>query len=99
MTRGDAQRIGDIWDRIIAARTAELYLVAAESAEDNGLVGVVFDAILYDLLVIGEAMKVLSAASATLTSRGHVSRACAMFSPTTTSGSAPAPYVGPWMSH
>lgn len=60
MTRGDAQRIGDIWDRIIAARTAELYLVAAESAEDNGLVGVAFDAILYDLLVIGEAVKALS---------------------------------------
>lgn len=36
MTRGDTQRIGDIWDRIIAARTAELYLGAAESAEDTG---------------------------------------------------------------
>jgi uncharacterized protein with HEPN domain len=60
VSRGDAERIGDIWDRIIAARTAEAYLVAAESVEDNGLMGVAFDAILYDLLVIGEAVKALS---------------------------------------
>lgn len=60
MSRTDDQRLGDILARIDAIKVAEELLVAAEVAVDEPLARTAFDAILYDLLVIGEAVKALS---------------------------------------
>lgn len=59
MSRSDEQRLRDILERINAITDAEELLVAAESSADIKQGRTAFDAILYDLLVIGEAVKAL----------------------------------------
>ena len=59
MSRSDRDRLGDILGRVDAIADAEELLTAAESANDSKLANTAFDAILYDLLVIGEAVKTL----------------------------------------
>ncbi|MEI6621112.1 MAG: HepT-like ribonuclease domain-containing protein [Actinomycetes bacterium] len=59
MTRNQARRLGDILERIEAAKDAELILVQAERSGSGQLFNTAYDAILYDLLVIGEAVKFL----------------------------------------
>ncbi|WP_421121841.1 DUF86 domain-containing protein [Aquihabitans daechungensis] len=59
MSRTACQRLTDILERIAGATTAESRLTAAETEHDDELVQIAFDAVLYDLLVIGEAIKSL----------------------------------------
>ena len=60
-SRTDVERLGDIIDRIDRIKFAEIVLIEAEEEEDSWEEAqVAFDAILYDLLVIGEAVKSLS---------------------------------------
>ena len=59
MSRPSHERLRDILERIDAIRIAEDLLVVAEAAKEEGLARTAFDAILYDLLVIGEAIKAL----------------------------------------
>ncbi|HUW77919.1 MAG TPA: HepT-like ribonuclease domain-containing protein [Candidatus Nanopelagicaceae bacterium] len=54
--RTDQQFLQDIVERIEAAKIAETFLIES----DSNLLRTSFDAILYDLLVIGEAAKRLS---------------------------------------
>jgi uncharacterized protein with HEPN domain len=61
VSRSSDQRLTDILDRISAIGVAEELLLGAEVAENSGLMRTAFDAILYDLLVIGEAVKSLPA--------------------------------------
>ena len=62
MSRTDAHRLGDIVERVAAIRRAEAALLAAENRRDSEAVELAFDAILYDLVVIGEAVKGLTPA-------------------------------------
>lgn len=57
MSREEADRLQDILDRISAARAAESVLERAERDGDARAAAVALDAILYDLVVIGEAVK------------------------------------------
>ena len=60
-SRTDSERLVDILDRIRRIEYAEILLLAAEEDEESWEEAeVAFDAILYDLLVIGEAVKALS---------------------------------------
>lgn len=59
MTRSQERRLHDILERIEAAKDAELILVEAETSGSPQLFNTAYDAILYDLLVIGEAVKFL----------------------------------------
>ena len=61
MSRTSDQRLADILERISAIGVAEEHLLGAEAAKNDKLVRTAFDAILYDLLVIGEAVKSLPA--------------------------------------
>jgi uncharacterized protein with HEPN domain len=61
VSRGDEARVADILSRIDAAKRAELMLDEAEKVGDARTAEVALDAILYDLLVIGEAVKNVSA--------------------------------------
>ena len=54
--RTDLEFLDDIVDRIKAAKIAERFLIESE----GDLLRTAFDAILYDLLVIGEAVKKLN---------------------------------------
>ena len=54
--RTAAQRIADILAAIDRTRLAERQLLAAETAGDSEAVGVAVDAVLYNLVVIGEAV-------------------------------------------
>jgi uncharacterized protein with HEPN domain len=58
-TRDEATRLGDILDRISRIESAEAILVKAESNRDWDVAKTAFDAMLYDLLVIGEVVKIL----------------------------------------
>ncbi|MDP1710898.1 MAG: DUF86 domain-containing protein [Candidatus Nanopelagicaceae bacterium] len=57
--RDDVTRLGDILERISRIESAEIMLVKAESNQDWDVAKTAFDAILYDLLVIGEVVKIL----------------------------------------
>jgi uncharacterized protein with HEPN domain len=59
VSRSERERLGDILGRVDAIEAAEELLIAAESTDDGKLASTAFDAILYDLLVIGEAVKAL----------------------------------------
>ena len=59
MSRDPCDRLVDILERIDAARIAERRMAAAEAASDDEMASMAFDAVLYDLLVIGEAIKAL----------------------------------------
>lgn len=57
--RTAAQRIADVLAAIDRARLAERQLLAAETAGDSEAVAVALDAVLYNLVVIGEAVAAL----------------------------------------
>jgi uncharacterized protein with HEPN domain len=57
--RDEATRLSDILERISRIESAEVMLVEAESNENWEVAKTAFDAILYDLLVIGEVVKTL----------------------------------------
>lgn len=59
MSRSGCERLMDIVDRIDCATSAEARLTSAEADDDRPLVQIAFDAVLYDLVVIGEAIKAL----------------------------------------
>ena len=60
-TRSDKEWVGDILDRIARIKLAEITLAGAEENEDSWEgARIIFDAILYNLLIIGEAVKGLS---------------------------------------
>lgn len=59
MTRSQQRRLSDILERIEAAKDAESILAQAELSGSPQLFNTAYDAILYDLLVIGEAVKFL----------------------------------------
>ena len=59
MTRGPCDRLDDIIERIHAATKAEDLLEVAEAQGHHDLAATITDAILYDLLIIGEAIKAL----------------------------------------
>lgn len=59
MSRAIAQRLADILGAIAAVNQAERLLLAAEERGDDLLMGVAFDAIRYNLVVVGEATKAL----------------------------------------
>ena len=61
MSRSSQLRIVDILDRIDAIRSAEAQLEASHRSGDDAGYRIAFDAILYDLVVIGEAVKELPA--------------------------------------
>jgi uncharacterized protein with HEPN domain len=59
VTRDATFRLGDLVARIDAIAVAEGLLRKGEAQGDRDLAGTAFDAILYDLLVIGEAVRSL----------------------------------------
>ena len=59
MSRSSEKRLRDILERIAAAKRAERLLDDAEADGDAAAADTAFDAILYDLVVIGEAVKSL----------------------------------------
>ena len=60
-SRTDSERLADIKERIERIKFAEVTLMEAESdPESSEASQIAFDAILYNLLVIGEAVKSLS---------------------------------------
>ena len=61
--RGIPERVDDIAEAIARIREAETILEEAESAGDERASNVAYDAILYRLLVIGEATKALPASA------------------------------------
>ena len=58
-SRSERQRIEDILDRIERIKFAETLLIEAEEEDDWEEGQAAFDAILYDLVLIGEAVKSL----------------------------------------
>ena len=59
--RTDEERLTDILDRIDRVKFAEIALANAEKGRDSWeYAHIIFDAILYNLLVIGEAVKGLT---------------------------------------
>lgn len=56
-SRDEATRLEDILDRISRIDHAEKMLVEAEGNQDWDVAKTAFDAILYDLLVVGEVVK------------------------------------------
>lgn len=58
-SRSERQRIEDILDRLDRIKFAETLLIEAEEGDDWEEGQAAFDAILYDLVVIGEAVKSL----------------------------------------
>lgn len=57
--RDARERLADILAAVARTKQAELRLVAAEEAHDEVSAGVAFDAVLYNLVVIGEAVNAL----------------------------------------
>lgn len=57
--REEGERFRDIQERIARIKFSELMLVKAEEVEDWEIVKTALDSILYDLIVIGEAVKSL----------------------------------------
>jgi uncharacterized protein with HEPN domain len=53
------ERLRDILAAVARAKQAERHMVAAEKAHDEAGINVAFDAILYNLVVIGEAVNAL----------------------------------------
>lgn len=60
MTRSSQQRLRDILDAIAAIGQAERLMGEAEVTQDEGLIGTAYRAVLYQLVVIGEAVKALT---------------------------------------
>lgn len=58
--REEIHRIQDVIERISRIRFAEILLIQSEKGNDQEMATAAFDAILYDLLVIGEAVKTLN---------------------------------------
>ena len=58
--RTEAQRLDDILDAIDAIKHTEPRLAAAERAGDRQETRIAFDAIMYNLVVIGEAVNHVS---------------------------------------
>ena len=59
MTRDVGSRLGDLIARIEAIAVAEALMRRGETEADRELASTAFDAILYDLMVIGEAVRAL----------------------------------------
>ena len=59
MTRSDRERLADILAAVDRIKDAEAMLAAAEDAVDEATARVAFDAVLYNLVVIGEAVNAL----------------------------------------
>lgn len=59
MSRDPCDRLDDLIERIDAATRAERLLEQAEASNDQELASTLTDAILYDLVIIGEAIKSL----------------------------------------
>lgn len=59
MTRSERERLADILAAIDRIKDAEAMLVAAEDVGDEVTARVAFDAVLYSLVVIGEAVNAL----------------------------------------
>ena len=59
MSRDPCDRLDDIIERIDAATRAEQLLAQAEAANNRELASTLIDAILYDLVIIGEAINAL----------------------------------------
>lgn len=57
--REEQERFRDIWERIARIKFSELMLVKAEKKEDWEIAKTALDSIMYDLIVIGEAVKSL----------------------------------------
>jgi uncharacterized protein with HEPN domain len=62
MTRSERERLADILAATDRINDAETMLAAAEDAGDEATARVAFDAVLYNLVVIGEAVNALPAA-------------------------------------
>lgn len=61
MSRDPADRLRDILERISSVAAAEDVMEQARDRGDERTVAVAFDAILYDLVVIGEAVRMIPA--------------------------------------
>jgi uncharacterized protein with HEPN domain len=59
VSRSACDRLDDILERIAAAQLAEHRMGVAEVAGDDELAAIALDALIYDLLIIGEAIKAL----------------------------------------
>lgn len=59
MSRSVSERLGDILTSIDKVRAADVELAQASSINNESLVETAFDAILFNLFVIGEAVKAL----------------------------------------
>lgn len=57
--RDQRERFEDIRERIARITSSELFLIKAEREEEWGIAKVALDSILYNLIVIGEAVKSL----------------------------------------
>ena len=58
--RDEIHRLQDVVERISRIKFSETLLIQSENNENEEIANTAFDAILYDLLVIGEAVKSLS---------------------------------------
>jgi uncharacterized protein with HEPN domain len=61
VSRTPRERLADVLDAIRKARIADERLQAADAADDLELVEAMFDAVLMNLMVIGESVKALPA--------------------------------------
>ena len=61
MSRDPSDRLRDILERISSVADAESVMAQARDRGDERTVAVAFDAILYDLVVIGEAVRMIPA--------------------------------------
>ncbi|MGD9955941.1 MAG: DUF86 domain-containing protein [Candidatus Nanopelagicales bacterium] len=61
MSRTPRERLTDVLEAIRKARAADARLQAADAAGDLEMVEMAFDAVLLDLMVIGESVKALPA--------------------------------------
>jgi len=57
--RHSHERLGDILAAVSRAKQAERHMVVAEAANDEDAINMAFDAILYNLVVMGEAVNAL----------------------------------------
>ena len=57
--RHPRERLADILAAVARTKQAERHLIAAEAANDEAGIRVAFDAVLYNLVVIGEAVNAL----------------------------------------
>lgn len=59
MTRDVADRLQDILARVESLRTAEGVMSRAEAAGDSSMMSIAYNSVLYDLIVLGEAVRAL----------------------------------------